>query len=227
MRQVLNFCHYSVKLSISILLLLNTLSGIALHMPQPSRQTKVLLKMGLLDSMSNFLKQRDGDFMKLEDTETAYGPGPALLLYKVPLEIDNEEIQDMLSDSAPTAFQIGVTLSRINDNENILLQCTVEDALEKVVKTIPSDDDATKDNNLAKLDRIEGNPLLFFSGFDNSEMMASYNLLGGEIYKENGKTAACAKAVPNAMSKPLKQVLEEISGDHSMAMMGQDENDPE
>eukprot|EP00546_Thalassionema_frauenfeldii_P000062 CAMPEP_0178933322 /NCGR_PEP_ID=MMETSP0786-20121207/23194_1 /TAXON_ID=186022 /ORGANISM="Thalassionema frauenfeldii, Strain CCMP 1798" /LENGTH=130 /DNA_ID=CAMNT_0020610883 /DNA_START=375 /DNA_END=767 /DNA_ORIENTATION=- len=128
----------------------------------------------------------------------------------------------MLSDSAPAAFKVGVKLSRINDKENILLQCTVDDALEKVVNNaIQSDDDAIKDKHLAKLDRIEeGNPVLFFSGFDNSEMMASYNLLGGEIYKENGKTAACAKAVPNAMSKPLQEVLEEISGDHSMAMMG-------
>jgi len=218
----MNCCHYSVKLSIGILLLLKTISSIALHIPQSSRQTKVLLKMGILDSMSNFLKQRDGDFMKLDDTETAYGPGPALLLYKVPLGIDNDEIQDMLSDSAPAAFKVGVKLSRINDKENILLQCTVDDALEKVVNNaIQSDDDAIKDKHLAKLDRIEeGNPVLFFSGFDNSEMMASYNLLGGEIYKENGKTAACAKAVPNAMSKPLQEVLEEISGDHSMAMMG-------
>eukprot|EP00547_Thalassionema_nitzschioides_P013809 CAMPEP_0194247900 /NCGR_PEP_ID=MMETSP0158-20130606/17181_1 /TAXON_ID=33649 /ORGANISM="Thalassionema nitzschioides, Strain L26-B" /LENGTH=184 /DNA_ID=CAMNT_0038984053 /DNA_START=365 /DNA_END=919 /DNA_ORIENTATION=- len=176
--------------------------------------------MGLLDSMSNFLNQRDGDFIKLEEAETAYGPGPALLLYKVPLGIDNDEIQDMLSDSAPMAFEQGIKLAKINDKENSLLQYTVENALKQVVsgKTTSDDPTTAKDEILVQLDRAEGCPVLFFSGFDNSEMMASYNLLGSEIYKENGETAACAKAVPNAMSKPLKQVVEEISGDHSMAM---------
>ena len=51
-------------------------------------------------------------------------------------------------------------------------------------------------------------------------MLAVYNLLGDEIYQETGGQAvvACAKAVPNAMAKPLRQVLDEIAGDHQDAM---------
>lgn len=45
-------------------------------------------------------------------------------------------------------------------------------------------------------------------------MMAIYGILGKEIYEESGTTAACAKVVPNAMTKSLQQVLDEISGDH-------------
>ena len=45
-------------------------------------------------------------------------------------------------------------------------------------------------------------------------MMAVYGILGKEIYNESGATAACAKVVPNAMTKSLQQVLDEISGDH-------------
>ena len=50
--------------------------------------------------------------------------------------------------------------------------------------------------------------------------MTVYNILGKEIYDETAgqSTPACAKAVPNAMSKPLRQVLDEIAGDHKDAM---------
>ena len=72
----------------------------------------------------------------------------------------------------------------------------------------------------------EGSPVVIFSGFTNGEMMDSYNILGEELYKETlsaygkGQYLACATAVPNAMKKPLRQVLEEISGDHALAMQG-------
>jgi len=74
-----------------------------------------------------------------------------------------------------------------------------------------------------------GATVFFFSGFRNDEMMAVYDLLGKELYEEMGRGGtvpppACAKAVPNAMSKPLRQVLEEISGDHRDAM-GLDDGD--
>ena len=70
----------------------------------------------------------------------------------------------------------------------------------------------------------DGSPVVIFSGFTNREMMDSYNVLGEEVYKEGmssygkGQYLACATAVPNAMKKPLKQVLEEISGDHAEAL---------
>jgi hypothetical protein len=59
--------------------------------------------------------------------------------------------------------------------------------------------------------------ILFFSGFRNDEMMATYRIMASEIYQESGGWVACAKAVPNAMHKSLRQVLEEISGDHHLA----------
>ena len=59
-------------------------------------------------------------------------------------------------------------------------------------------------------------PVILFSGFVHAEMMTVYNLLGQQIYEETGgqRVAACAKAVPIAMQKPLRQVLDEITGDH-------------
>jgi len=60
--------------------------------------------------------------------------------------------------------------------------------------------------------------VLLFSGFTNAEMLATYNILGPELYQETGRPVACAKAVPNALRKPLRQVLDEIAGDHRDAM---------
>jgi hypothetical protein len=51
-------------------------------------------------------------------------------------------------------------------------------------------------------------------------MMETYSIIGKEIYEETGGSLipACAKAVENAMGKPLRQVLDEISGDHEDVM---------
>lgn len=174
--------------------------------------------MGLINSLSNFLQSRDGDFIKLEETES-YGPGPAIILYKVPSEIDDEEIQDILSDGAPMARRKGVRLARIDDhqNQNNLLACSVETALSQIMDSDVSETTTTTSASTNAADVVGSDracPVLFFSGFDNREMMASYNIIASQIYLEIGVTAACAKAVPNAMGKPLKQVLDEISGDH-------------
>lgn len=87
-----------------------------------------------------------------------------------------------------------------------------------------------------KRDTKTSTPVLFFSGFSNVEMMNVYDILGQEIFQEMLATssasspppppAACAKAVPKAMNKPLRQVLEEISGDHqdAIAMTKNDDN---
>jgi len=80
-----------------------------------------------------------------------------------------------------------------------------------------------------------GCPVVIFSGFTNTEMMDSYNVLGEELYKETasssyngkGQYLACATAVPNAMNKPLAQVLMEISGDHAAAMQPPSEDEDE
>lgn len=173
------------------------------------------LRMGILDSLSNFLSSRDGDFIKLEETET-FGPGPLLILYKIPPGIEDDEIKDMLSDGAPNASQKGVKLARIASDKNEILKCTLEEALTSFVEKDPNKDDK---ETLSR----SGCPVLFFSGFDNKEMMATYDILGSEIYAESGEASACAKAVPNAMMKSFGQVLEEISGDHKDAMMGEEQ----
>ena len=182
------------------------------------RPQKTVLSMGLINSLSNFLQSRDGDFVKLEETGR-YGPGPAIILYKVPPEIDDEEVQDILSDEAPLAHRKGVRLARIDHSHNSLLACSVENALRQMMDpniaaaTFPSisaDDDVSA--------KSDGCPVVFFSGFDNREMMSAYNALGRQIFLEIGASAACAKAVPKVMEKTLRQALEEISGDHSDAM---------
>ena len=63
--------------------------------------------------------------------------------------------------------------------------------------------------------------VLLFSGFTNPEMLNTYNILGDEIYHESGGhcRVACAKVVPRALQKTLRQVLDEISGDHRDAML--------
>jgi hypothetical protein len=70
-------------------------------------------------------------------------------------------------------------------------------------------------------------PVLLFSGFRNNEMLNVYNLLGREIYAEaltgafpslTPASAACAKAIPRAMTKPLRQVLSEVADDHRDAL---------
>lgn len=170
------------------------------------------LPMGLMDSLSGFLNQRQGDFIKLEQSEV-FGPGPLLLLYGAPSGIDDQEIADMLEDGAPKAWQKGVRVHRLSPT-SLQLDEPMEVVLEELAATAKSPlSTPTKSETLAV-------PVLFFSGFANEEMMAVYDILGKEIYRESAGLAspACAKAVPNAMAKPLRQVLEEISGDHTDAM---------
>jgi hypothetical protein len=63
-------------------------------------------------------------------------------------------------------------------------------------------------------------PVLYFSGVTNAEMMDTYRIMANEIYAETDGAhwPACAKAVPGAMGKSLRQVISEISGDHADAM---------
>lgn len=197
-------------------------SGSAFVTPTPFRRLKPMtprttaLSMGLLDSISSFLQDREGDFVKLEDSGSAIGPGPLLLLYNLPqtIQIDNDEYLDMVEDGAPEAFKSGVIITRISRNDDAVLDMSLSDALEQLVRDKGVVDDG------AVAGEHKGNCLLLFSGFLNSEMMATYNIVGKEIYEESGGsiTPACAKAVKNAMEKPLRQVLEEISGDHDEAM---------
>jgi hypothetical protein len=188
-----------------------------------------ILRMGLLDSLSNFLHDREGDFVRLESTTgtegESFGPGPALLLYNVPSGLLDEELIDMLEDGAPVATERGISLARLRTSDATpVLDQSLQDALEQVVATAGhyKNNDSKTNPEIMSTDAgiLASVPVLFFSGFSNAEMMASYNIIGEEIYQEVGGqvTAACAKAVPNAMNKPLRQVLDEISGDHQDAM---------
>lgn len=167
-----------------------------------------------MDALSKFLTSRDGDFVKLEESNDRFGPGPLLLLYNVPSNIVDEEIRDMIEDGAPNAQNCIVT--RI-DSSTPELELSLEEAL---VRFVSGRGRGATTWSVAMGDEIFAVPVLFFSGFRNDEMMNVYNILGREIFQETGGRAspACAKAVPRAMDKPLKQVLDEISGDHKVAM---------
>ena len=172
--------------------------------------------MGIMDSLSNFLGQRDGDFVKLDSMSNAFGPGPLLCCYGIPAGIDDEEIQDMIADGAPSAASKAKVV-RVSDTDDNVMDLSLQEALESMVDgSLATTTTASLETSAAALDV----PVLFFSGFGNAEMMAVYNILGREIYEETGgrSKSACAKAVPNAMEKPLRQVLTEIASDHTDAI---------
>mmetsp|Transcript_28015 Transcript_28015/g.80980 ORF Transcript_28015/g.80980 Transcript_28015/m.80980 type:complete len:223 (-) Transcript_28015:348-1016(-) len=192
----------------------------AFHLPVvPSRnvnwrQSSSQLQMGLLD---RFLGNREDDFVKLESSLDTFGPGPAMLLYGCPAGVTDDELKDMIEDGAPEATKAGVggvICRRIDDATTSLLDMTVQGALEKVVK----------EGSKISSESIAGGgvtsqpacPVVYFSGISNAEMMATYRIISSEIYEETGgaANAACAKAVPPAMDKTLRQVVEEITGDH-------------
>lgn len=183
-----------------------------------SRPPRTCQSMGILDSISSFLENREGDFVKLEDSGTAVGPGPLLLLFNLPpsIQIEPEEYQDMVHDGAPKAFQQGVIIAYISSSNAEILDKPLSGALEQIVD---EKGDAGGSDGSSSFEKDKSS-VLYFSGFTNDEMMATYNIIGKELYEESGGsvTPACAKAVVNAMDKPLRQVLDEISGDHEEAM---------
>ena len=207
---------------ISLVFLVATVS--AFHTPVlPSRRQSSQLQMGLLD---RFLGKRDGDFVKLESSLDTFGPGPAILLYGCPAGVTDDELKDMIEDGAPEATKVGVggvICRRIDASSTSLLDRTVQDALDTVVK----------EGRTGSSGSIVGGeatsqppcPVIYFSGISNTEMMATYRIISSEIYEETGgaANAACAKAVPPAMDKPLRQVIEEITGDHLDAISPDEE----
>ena len=122
-----------------------------------------------------------------------------------------------------------------NDDDDAVLDLTVKDALDTLASSSAAITTSTSFNkNIAasspvaqqKNEEMENNndntacPVLYFSGVTNTEMMTTYRIIANEIYQEtNGKHwPACAKVVRPALVKPLRQVLDEISGDHADAM---------
>jgi len=61
------------------------------------------IQMGLFD----FFKTRENDFIKLDESQDTFGPGPLVLLYNIPNGIEDEEIDAMLQDGAPVAYRKG------------------------------------------------------------------------------------------------------------------------
>ena len=201
-----------------------------------------LLQMGLLD----FLSSRTNDFIPLQksDDET-YGPGPLIILYEVPSSMDDEELLDIIEDGMPNRKRGEVILQCISgmddsmnnnnandddDDDDGLLDLTVKEALDKVMGMQKSDTIITY-NAKPTIIAIGAPsttlsyqelpcPVLYFSGVTNTEMMDTYNIIANEIYEETGGVhwPACAKVVPPAMQKSIRQVLTEISGDHEDAM---------
>ena len=182
--------------------------------------------MGIMDNFFEFMNDRGTDFVKLETDKSVFGPGPALVLYQVPSGIDDDEIQDMIEDGAPKAHSKGVVISRLAPElDSEFLDLTLGEAITKIANGNGPSSTTSLSTDAGLLGKT---PVLLFSGFDNDEMMATYDILGSEIYQETGGQgipAACAKVVPNAMEKPLSQVLGEISADHESAISLTDDDD--
>jgi hypothetical protein len=188
-----------------------------------SRPHRHELKMGLLD---RFLGKREGDFVKLESSLDTFGPGPAILLYGCPAGVTDDELKDMIEDGAPEATKAGVRgviCRRIDTTSTSLLDLTVKEALEEVVQRGSKSSSESIVGGVAIASQPPC-PVIYFSGISNAEMMATYRIVSSEIYEETGgaANAACAKAVPPAMDKPLRQVIEEITGDHLDAISPDD-----
>jgi hypothetical protein len=183
----------------------------------------------------DFLNKREGDFVPLRtDDDTAFGPGLLMLiLYAFPNSIDDEELIHMMEDGMPN--RRGVVMRRVSgvkldqgdsSGDDALLDMTVQDALNLVMKEGMSSTSSRKESNTAPT-AIDFNtdqqqylpedpcPVLYFSGVMNNEMMDTYKIIANEVYEETNGVhwPACAKVVGPAMQKSLRQVLLEISGE--------------
>jgi len=200
--------------------------------------------MGIMDQISSFFESRSEDFVPMESMDDKFGP-PVVLLFGMPDGIENEEIKDMVSDGAPLASstETGIQVKRICGSPSNLkwMELSMKEALEHCIddfvdapaklntsynvqvstlKNKIEEDSATEDEELWK----PSCPVIYCSGLSNKETMAIYNILASEIYEETGgmARAACAKAVPPAMEKPVMQVITEIAGDHMEAIENKD-----
>ena len=215
-----------------------------------AKSTGTAIQMGLFD----FFKTRENDFIKLQESQDVFGPGPLVLLYNVPNNIQDEELQAMMEDGAPSAtktasksYNSGIKLYRIyprdleqqmeqdgadshlhsrshSHAEDTVLQ-VLEQAMEQTQAVIPVSASAPISDASHNYSHNHI-PILYFSGISNQEMMQCYNIIAREIYEETDGMAnpACAKVVQPAMGKMFKQLVEEISGDHADAIKISDES---
>ena len=167
---------------------------------------------------SDSLRDRDSpDFLRLEDNNEEYGPGPAIIFYNVPHGLQDEDLVDILKAQAPHAFGKGVSLSRMDSSTpREWMDLSLNDALKKLIANSKdpvirrSPEPLTTDAGL-----LATTPVLFFSGFRTSEMMSAFHVISHKVHKETGGqlTVTCSSASPYQMETNLQQVLLEISGD--------------
>lgn len=161
-------------------------------------------------TMPSFDGPERGDAVVAEDEED-----DDRRILDLPLQEALEEILSLASSN---------TDNNVDDDTTTAIIRPVDDE-----STIITPVGTTTDNMIMMSPAAPRPVLLMFSGFPrDAEMMAVYNVLGQEIYKEtqgHGGTPACAKAVPNAMTKPLRQVVNEIAGDHQDAIQAEGEID--
>eukprot|EP00560_Eucampia_antarctica_P007916 CAMPEP_0197825688 /NCGR_PEP_ID=MMETSP1437-20131217/2735_1 /TAXON_ID=49252 ORGANISM="Eucampia antarctica, Strain CCMP1452" /NCGR_SAMPLE_ID=MMETSP1437 /ASSEMBLY_ACC=CAM_ASM_001096 /LENGTH=195 /DNA_ID=CAMNT_0043425799 /DNA_START=150 /DNA_END=737 /DNA_ORIENTATION=- len=180
-------------------------------------QQQPIVSMSLWKQISSFIRERTGDFVKLENSDDEFGPGPVILLYGCPSSIPDDELMDMIADGAPLATQKHgkVMFGRILSNDDTMLDSTVLDVLQRVTQGRTT----TIDESTTIITAVPF-PVIYFSGISNTEMMQTYNIVAEEIFKETGGIAksACAKAVEPAMGKTLREVIDQITGDHQDAV---------
>jgi hypothetical protein len=182
----------------------------------------------------------DGDY----GANASFGPGPLILLYAVPdTMLDDGELLDMVEDGMPSRRRggstvvirrvPGMTTDGVGGDDDEFLHLSVGEALDRAMteQRAPPPPSAVAAADPASAGRQffgvpppptvrQPCPVLYFSGVTNAEMMDTYRIIANEIYAETDGAhwPACAKAVPGAMGKSLRQVIAEISGDHADAM---------
>eukprot|EP00816_Leptocylindrus_hargravesii_P003770 CAMPEP_0196817582 /NCGR_PEP_ID=MMETSP1362-20130617/61515_1 /TAXON_ID=163516 /ORGANISM="Leptocylindrus danicus, Strain CCMP1856" /LENGTH=256 /DNA_ID=CAMNT_0042195341 /DNA_START=94 /DNA_END=864 /DNA_ORIENTATION=+ len=192
----------------------------------PRRQI-TCLSMGILDKFSSFLNDRGTDFVKLDKkSDDLIGPGPAILIVNCPAGIVDDELRDMISDGVTSVPYGAVTFRRIDTDDETdekILGETVLKVFEDIAASSDHDDkDSIRMAGVISKSRdvlrsyASSVPVIYFSGISNTEMIDTYNIIAQEIYNETGGAAdaACAKLVKPAFDKSLRQVIDEITGDH-------------
>ena len=157
-----------------------------------------------------FLRGQGGsEFVKVggKDDQPAFGP-PVILLGGFPVTIADEELSDMVSDTAAQAWKQGLSVVRV---KGAMFDQTLAEALVDAVGT----------SGVRCASGIEPGletPVILFSGISNGDIKEISRLLLSELFAETGQRAAIAKAVPPAMGKEIRQLFDEIGGDHRDAL---------
>lgn len=180
---------------------------------QTSRK-QIIVESQFSNPFMDFIKSRGGQFLKM-DSSRDIGPFGTVSILLEGISVPLSDIKEVIQESAPLAWEKGIPVFRIRPDcpGDYLL----EDALDVILKGSPSsspmflpDDFIVEDN--------EEVPIILFSGLENDVVRAVSRSLVRYIYATTGQRTAVAKVVPPAMKKSLRQLFDEISGDHIEAM---------